>query len=115
MIKRVTIAVVCALLLHLALGWMWSVGGAIVGGYLADRKGWMVGGFGLTLAWTAIILFRFVQAPYQVSEMARVMAALLGNMPAVVTYVVTIGISAILGVAGGAVGASLAAFRRVEA
>ncbi len=89
---------------------MYSVLGAIFGGWRTGRRGWVIGGVGLAVAWAAIVLGDYFMAPSQVTEMARVVGSLLGDLPGPFTFIITILIGGLLGVAGGAVGSSLVAF-----
>jgi len=105
---------VAALLLHVLLGWAWSALASVGGGYFSGKRGWIVGGGGLFASWAAITCFRVVQAPAQVSEMARVVAGLAGDLPAFITYLLTLFIGILLGIAGGFLGSSIAALKRIE-
>ncbi len=110
--KKLTIVVVLSTLFHVIFGWMWSVLGAITGGWMAGRRGWMIGGAGLLISWTALIFISIIQAPPQVAEMARVVAALMGELPPITTYLVTVLMGCILGILGGFVGSTVGAFRK---
>ena len=111
MLKKLAIVVILSTVFHLTIGWMWSVIGAIVGGWVSDRRGWWIGGAGLAISWLALIILSLVQAPSQVAEMARVVAALLGEFPPFTTYLITVLIGGILGVLGGFVGSAMGSFR----
>lgn len=101
------VGTVVALTLHLLLGWMWSVIGAIVAGGMSRRLGPLVGTTSLVLAWGVAILYSFLRAPDETAEMTRVVAALLGNLPPPVTVALTLFIAAALGLTGGWFGSTL--------
>jgi len=113
MLKYMAATAVAALVLHVVLGWAWSVLASVGGGYFSGRRGWLVGGAALLVSWSAITWFRFLQAPAEVSEMARVVAGLAGGVPAFTTYLLTMFIGTLLGVAGGFLGSSIAEVRRI--
>lgn len=96
-----------SLVLHVTLGWAWSVVGAILAGGLSSRLGALVGATSMVLAWGLAILYSFMRAPDETAEMARVVAALLGNLPSPVTVALTLFIAAAIGLAGGWFGSTL--------
>jgi hypothetical protein len=98
---------VVSLVLHVALGWVWSVLGAVLAGSLTNRLGALVGATSMVLAWGLAILYSFMTAPGETVEMARVVAALLGNLPSPVTVALTLFIAAALGLTGGWFGSTL--------
>lgn len=93
-----------ALVLHLALGWAWTLGAGVVGGAWAGRRGWMVGLTGVGLDWLVLVLYNYIVAPEPTAEMARVMGALLGGWSGGATVVLTLLIGGLLGALGGAIG-----------
>ncbi len=103
-----TVGLVVALVLHLVLGWPFSVAGGAVAGYLAIEKGWLWGGLAVGFSWMLLVVFNFVVANDPVSRMIDVMAQILGNMPEAMFVVLTILIGCALGVCGGLVGAQTA-------
>ena len=109
--RAVAVGFLVALAAHVVLGWMFSVAGAVASGYMVAKRGWAAGAAALMAAWGAIILFQYIRAPAQVSEMARVVASLMGNLPAFMTFVITLALACLLGMAGGALGASAGALR----
>ncbi len=101
------VGTLASLVLHVTLGWAWSVLGAILAGSLTDRLGALVGSTSMVLAWGFAILYSFMTAPGETAEMARVVAALLGNLPSPVTVALTLFIAAALGLTGGWFGSTL--------
>jgi len=114
MFRRLVIVVVLSTALHLIFGWMWSVLGAIAGGWMTGRRGWLVGGAGLVISWASLIIVSIIQAPPQVSEMARVIATLVGGLPPFTTYIITLIMACILGILGGFMGTAIASFRTTK-
>ncbi len=111
MFLRLLPIVAISLVAHFWFGWIWSVLGPVFGGWRKGSGGLAVGGIGLGIAWAAIVLIDYLIAPSQVVEMARVVGSLLGDLPGPVTFVITILMGGILGMAGGTVGSSLAALK----
>lgn len=99
------------LVLHVFLGWEWTILAAVAGGYGAGGRGWLVGCLGLGSEWLAIVAYNFAVAWRPTQELARLMGELLGNMPGSVF----VGLSVLLGVAlgglGGLIGSQLALLR----
>lgn len=112
MLRRILLVLVVSVLAHILFGWVWSVFGAILGGWFALKRGWLIGGVGLSLAWALIVLYDLLSAPSQVAEMAHVVGSLLGNLPGFATYAATVLIGFVFGLLGGAVGYSAAALFR---
>lgn len=96
-----------ALVVHVLFGWIWSISGAVVAGAISRRLGPLVGASCMVLSWGLLVLYGFVVAPGETAEMARVVSALLGNLPAPVTVALTLFVAATLGLAGGWLGMSL--------
>lgn len=103
-----------SLVLHLALGWAWTLGAGLVAGFWAGPRGWLIGAAGVGLGWAALIGYNFVRAPAAVGQMAETMGGLLGNLPAAALVAVTLLLGALLGMAGGGLGTQLRALRSRE-
>jgi len=114
MTKGVLVVAITSLILHILIGWMWGAAGAVFGGWLVGEKGWIVGLIGIATSWTAIIIYSYVSASYQVLEMARVVGELMGGLPPFSTFVVTVLMGALLGLFGGFLGSSIAAIQHRE-
>lgn len=93
-----------SVLLHLALGWAWTLGAGLVGGAWAGRRGWLVGAGGVALGWAALVAYGFAAAPDATVRMARTVGGLFGNLPGAVAVLATVLIGALLGAAGGFAG-----------
>ncbi len=107
MIRMMPAAVLIAVAAHVFLGWIWSPLGAILAGFLVEKRGPLAGAICLAIGWGGLIIWSWMQAPQETQEMWRVVADLLGNLPPVVTVVATLLIAAILGSAGGWLGKGL--------
>lgn len=101
---KIFATIILALLLHLLLGWQWTLAAGIVGGYWAGRRGWMVGLLGVGLSWLALIVYNFIAAGPAVREMTDVLGEILGGMPGFVVLALTWVIGLLLGTVGGLIG-----------
>ncbi len=100
-----------ALLLHVFLGWGWSVGGALVAGAWSARRGWLAGGLALLVEWGLMVVFNYMVAPEEAGRMMGIMGAMMGNLPGAAFVAVTLLVAVLLGSAGGAVGSLLMRWR----
>jgi hypothetical protein len=91
--------------LHLSLGWAWSLGGGVVGGALVGRYGPVVGAAGVALEWAGGVVYTLVVARAPTRLLLDVLGGLLGNIPDALVVAVTILTGALLGLAGGLIGA----------
>jgi len=103
----VGIGLIVALAAHVFLGWMWSVLGALVAGFLVEKRGAVAGTVSLTLAWGLLIAWNLAVASAENFNMMETMGNLLGGMPGVVIPLATLMIAAVLGLLSGALGAAL--------
>jgi hypothetical protein len=100
---------VVSLLLHLTLGWPWTLVAGMVGGFLANRHNGLVGMAGVGVAWLGLVGWNYAVAPGPVAEMTRVMGALFGNLPGAVVVGGTLLIGLLLGLLGGRIGGQVKA------
>ncbi|MBO6577332.1 MAG: hypothetical protein JJ896_18335 [Rhodothermales bacterium] len=105
--RAALVAIIVSIVLHLIGGWAMLLAGTALGGYLAARRGALVGLLAGAAAWTALAAYSFVVAPGPTGEMTRVMAALAGGLPAFATLGVTVLAGAALGLAGGWFGSAV--------
>ena len=98
-----------AIVLHMLLGWPWTILAGVAAGVWKGRGGWRLGALGVGLGWLAFVGYDYLVAADAVNEMTRVMGALMGNLPALVVVVLTLVIGLVLGALGGAVGTQAAA------
>ena len=71
---------ILALILHLLLGWAWTILAGVIGGLWKGRGGWWVGGLGVGLSWLWLILFNFGAAAEPIRRMTDMLGGILGGM-----------------------------------
>ena len=98
------VAAVCMLVMHLVAGWAIAPFGAVVGGFVATRRGLIVGAVGGLASWSILVAWNWSVDPQATAEMTRVVSSLLGNLPAGMTVVLTLLLGTVLGMLGGWVG-----------
>lgn len=108
--KTLTTAIV-SVVLHVLVGWMWTLGAGVLGGAWARSNGWLVGGTGVGIGWTAAVVYTTYTAPAPtrilLDTLGQLFGQMLGNMPDGLLVAVTILIGAVLGVLGGVIGTQL--------
>ena len=100
---------VIALVLHLVFGWQYAIVGAIVAGALNKKHPVLAGMLTLLATWLGLVVYSFIVAPQETSKMAVVMGAIFGIKDGIspfVTILMTVGIAALLGAAGGWLGSA---------
>lgn len=105
---NVALTFALALVLHLLLGWAWTLAAGIAGGFRAVRQGWLVGALGVGLDWLAFLLYNYLVAQAATSELVRVLGDVLGGLPGVAVLGLTLLIGLVLGALGGFIGAQAA-------
>lgn len=95
------------LVLHLLLGWMWTMLAGMAVGVWIGRRGWFVGGIGVGLSWLGLVLYNFVVAAGPVGRMTDTFGGILGNLPGFVIVVITVLLGVLLGMIGGGLGTQL--------
>ncbi|MEM8487192.1 MAG: hypothetical protein AAF564_16685 [Bacteroidota bacterium] len=105
---KVIICTAFALLLHLFLGWEWTLLAGVLYGLMTQYNGWLWGGLSVAAGWGLLVLFNFVVASAPVGEMTHVTGQILGNLPGALVVVMTLLIGGLLGILGGLVGTQLA-------
>lgn len=106
------VAFALSLALHLTLGWAWTVLAGVAGGWLARRRGWLVGLVGVGGAWLALVGYSFLVAPMPTRAMAGAMGGIMGNLPGWAVVALTLLIGLVLGGLGGGIGSLLPGRRR---
>ncbi|MCY3594461.1 MAG: hypothetical protein OXI05_08455 [Bacteroidota bacterium] len=104
---RILIGLGTAIILHLILGWAWSIGGGIAAGMYCRRRAWLAGGIAVGLGWTLFVAHAFIVAPEPTLRLLAIMGAMFGGLPGALIPVVTVFVGGLLGVAGGTLGASM--------
>ena len=98
---------ILALILHLLLGWAWTILAGLVAGLWKGPGGWWVGGMGVGLTWLGLILYNFSVAAEPVGRMTEVLGGILGNLPGMAVVGATLLIGILLGTVGGGLGTQI--------
>lgn len=112
MLKKFSLVLLAAVLLHVILGWAWTMLAGVLAGMWVDRRGWLVGGSVVALDWLLLIGWNFVVAGHAVSRMLSTVGGIIGNMPGLAVVGVTLLIGAVVGTLGGVIGSGIAALTR---
>lgn len=101
---KLLVTIVLALLLHVLLGWAWTMGAGVVAGLWQGPGGWRTGGLGVGLSWFLLIAYSLIVAPGPVGRMAETLGGILGGLPGFTIFIVTLLIGVLLGTVGGGLG-----------
>lgn len=101
------IGVILSVGMHVAFGWMYSVAGPIVAGYLAGRRSVLTGLACQFLAWGLLVGWNVAIAPQESLNLMETLAGLLGGMPAFITPLLVLAMASLSGAAAGWLGGSL--------
>lgn len=106
-VVRTTAAVFLSLLLHLLLGWEWTIFAGVAAGLWFAKSGWMIGGAAVGVEWLLVVVYSYLVDTRAVGVMTETLGGIMGNLPgwAVVGFTLLIGL--VLGVLGGAVGSQI--------
>ncbi len=104
---RVLVGFAVAIVLHLLLGWVWSIGGGVAVGFYTPRRAWLVGGISVAMGWALFVVHAFIVAPEPTSRLMVILGAMFGEIPAVFIPAITVLIGGLLGIAGGVLGTLL--------
>ena len=104
---RILVSLFTALVLHVVLGWPWSVGGGILAGWLFPRGAWWRGAVVVGMDWALLIGYNLFVAYGPVREMHRVVADIAWSSPSWTIPLASVLVGAAIGVGGGLVGSSL--------
>jgi len=107
MLFHILAVAACALVVHLVLGWAWTLGAGVLGGMIATQRGWLVGTLGVALDWGVLLGYNYAVAPAATQTMTDTMGALIGNTSGMAVVAGTIVLGMVLGGLGGAAGASI--------
>ena len=105
---KTAVTFVLAFVLHLLLGWGWTLVAGIAGGVWAVRRGWLVGALGVGLDWLVWLFYDYLTAQAATAEMVRVLGATLGNLPGGAVVGLTLLLGLLLGALGGLIGTQAA-------
>ena len=106
--SRLLLLALLALVLHLVLGWAWTIAAGAAAGLWIGRGGWHLGASSVGLEWLVVVLYNYLVASRAVHLMSENLGSLLGNLPFFVVVALTPLIGALLGLLGGAVGTQIA-------
>lgn len=101
---RTFFVAVLALLIHLVLGWEWTILAGLAAGGLSPRYGWFVGAAGTALSWTGILIYTFAVAPASTRILLDTLSGFAGNIPGSALVALTVAFGALIGGLGGAIG-----------
>lgn len=98
-----------AVVLHLTLGWMWTLIGAVIAGVWSGRslQGGVIGLGGLGIGWGLLLLHSFVVAGGATAVLVRTLGQFMGNTPGEIVVGAMVIIGVILGGLGGLLGAQI--------
>jgi hypothetical protein len=102
------VALVLALLLHIFLGWEWTLLAGFVYGIRSKRLAWPGAGAVGLLSWGILLLYSYIVAPEPMGRMVETVGALLGGIPYWAVTILTLVLGFLLGVLGGLLGSLLA-------
>ncbi|MEX0748256.1 MAG: hypothetical protein WD275_09675 [Rhodothermales bacterium] len=106
-VLRITAAVFLSLLLHLLLGWEWTIFAGVAAGLWFAKSGWMIGGAAVGAEWLLVVVYDYLVDARAIGVMTETLGGIMGNLPgwAVVGFTLLIGL--VLGVLGGAIGSQI--------
>lgn len=104
---KVLVVTSVSLVLHLALGWAWTLAAGVAAGLWVGHGGWHLGSTSVGTGWLILIIYDFGVDARAVKLMTQTVGSILGNMPFLVIVALTLLIGALLGAVGGAAGTQL--------
>lgn len=93
-----------ALMLHLFLGWQWTLLAGVVYGFYARRLGALLSSLACGLSWAQLVLWNLAVAPFETGNLTEAVGGLLGNIPSWAVVAVTILIGMLCGLLGALIG-----------
>jgi len=113
---KLLVTTVLALLLHVVFGWAWTMGAGVVAGAWQGPGGWRTGGLGVGLGWLLLMGYNGIVAPEPVGRLADTLGGILGGLPGLAVFAITLLIGVLLGTVGGGLGTQFSlVLRRSEA
>jgi len=92
-------------ILHLTLGWPWTIlAGGAAGGW-QPTHGWLWGASGVSLGWAGLVVYSVGTAPGATRTLLDLVGTLGGNIPGGLLIGATVLSGAVLGALGGEIGA----------
>lgn len=96
-----------AVLLHVLLGWEWTIVAGVAAGYVYGKRGWLVGAAIVASDWLLLLVFNYFVDARAIGSMTAAMGSILGNMPSFAVVAITLLIGFLIGLVGGAAGTQL--------
>jgi len=106
-VVRLIAVALSSLILHLALGWAWTVGAGVLGGLWVGRNGWFLGAAGTALGWAALVGYTAAVASGPFRVLVDTVGDLAGPVPGIVLLPATVLLGGLLGGLGGGIGGLL--------
>ena len=106
MLPKVLCGGAAALVIHLVIGWAWTLAAGVGAGFWQGRCGWLAGAGSVGLSFSLLIAYNFVAAPVPVGRMGAVMGGIMGGLPPAAVFVLTGLIGLLIGAVGGGLGAA---------
>lgn len=107
MFFRFATLLLVTVLLHVLLGWEWTILAGVAAGYVYDRRGWLLGALIVAADWLLLVLFNYLVDARAIGAMTTAVGSILGNMPSFAVVAMTLSIGFMLGLLGGAAGTQL--------
>jgi len=98
------LSLILSLLIHLFLGWEWTIFAGIIAGYFGTKLGALQGLFAVGLAWTLLLFWNFIVAAEPSSKLLTLFGDLLGGMSEPLIIAVIVGLGCLMGLLGGLIG-----------
>lgn len=93
-----------ALALHLLVGWQYAIVGSVIAGVMIKDRPIIAGILTLVATWGGLVIYTYTVAPEETTAMAIVVAAIFGDLPPIMTVLITIAVAALIGGVGGWLG-----------
>lgn len=103
------VGVIAALVLHLSLGWAWTLVAGLGVGAALRQGGWWAGGLMGTISWGLLIGWSFWVAPAETARMTGTVGELLAGISGVLFVGAVLGIGFVLGAVGALAGSFISA------
>lgn len=103
----VLLGVATATMLHLLLGWAWTLAAGVLVGLVIRPGGWWAGGLVGATDWAILVGWSFWRAPAETTRMVGTVGELLGGTSGIVFVGAVVGIGFLLGAVGGLAGSYL--------
>ena len=104
---RIGLCVLLSLLLHMGLGWEWTLLAGMAAGLWFSVRSWLMGAAAVGCEWLLVVLYNYAVDSRAVGLMTEAMGAILGNLPGFTIVAITLAIGLLLGGLGGAIGAQV--------